>query len=827
MMSFSTSLKLSACALAASVLISACGGGAESTDTVAPRVVITSAAATSGVVTFTFAFSESVGTSFVVEDIAVTGATLSDFKKVNALTYTVAATPTGAGSVSVTLRGVNFKDEANNVGNADVTSTYVAGIPGQMDFSASNVALQSFGGIVSAEIAADPVAGASNKVLKIVKGPLGPDGKAAAGWAGTTVYTAGTPDPSGAHSELSVDRVNLAVSKVITMKVYSTATIGNRITLKLENAADPGVNILTSALTTKKDAWETLTFDFGALDAGVYSDSAVYNTISIFPAFSVKDTAPVAPAANTTYYFDDLTYAVSGSVNASAPSTAAPTPIAASGNVLSIYSDTYTPVGGVVLRPDWGQSTVVDEVLVAGNKTQKYTAFNYEGITFTPIDVSSMSMLHIDVWTPDLTALDVFVLAGGAEQSVKLTPSKSGWNSFDIDLSQYTTLNKAAVKELKLLATGGSTLYFDNLYFAKAAPLTAPSAAAPVPAVLSNNVLSIYSDTYTPVGGVVLRPDWGQSTVVDEVLVAGNKTQKYTAFNYEGITFTPIDVSSMSMLHIDVWTPDLTALDVFVLAGGAEQSVKLTPSKSGWNSFDIDLSQYTTLNKAAVKELKLVATGGSTVYFDNLYFWKSAATLAFSSGYTNPVDKGGYWEGATAEGGVWGYYSGNFAPGTNTFTGGEGTYRYIGTASNVAPTAGYMGVYNVYKAGGLTLSGQASVTVELAADADYIASGKQSLRIDVKSSQNFNNGQVTDCQLVVSGVVKPTSTTLTAYKVPLTTLGQACNQSTITTVASVLSLPIGNVSVTADWPNINNSVANSGTGKFVSAFTLGKITFTP
>ena len=56
MTSFSTSFKLSACALAASVLISACGGGAESTDKVPPTVAISASALNSGVMTFSFVY---------------------------------------------------------------------------------------------------------------------------------------------------------------------------------------------------------------------------------------------------------------------------------------------------------------------------------------------------------------------------------------------------------------------------------------------------------------------------------------------------------------------------------------------------------------------------------------------------------------------------------------------------------------------------------------------------------------------------------------------------------------------------------------------------
>ncbi len=446
------SFNVSACALAAAMLVSACGGGGVVTDTTPPTVTITdnvAGATATGPVTFTFTFSEDVGTSFAAEDVVVTGGSpAATVTKVDATHYTLVVTPTAnaTGTINVSVAAAKFKDLALN------------------DNTVAASAAQAYSTVVAATEPTD------------------------------------------------------------------------------------------------------------------------------------------APAA--------------------------PTALAA--NVLSIYSDAYTPVAGVVLRPDWGQTTAVSEVTIAGNKVEKYTSFNYEGITFTPIDVTAMTKIHIDVWTPDLASLDVFVLAGGAEQFVNVTPTKAGWNSFDIDLSAYTTLNKAAVKELKLVANGGTTAYLDNIYFWKPAAAiscgtTEPTCAPTAPTSLAANVLSIYSDAYTPVAGVNLRPDWGQSTAVSEVTIAGNKVEKYTAFNYEGITFTPIDVTAMTKIHVDVWTPDLASLDVYVLAGGAEQFVKVTPTKAGWNSFDIDLSAFTTLNKAAVKELKLVANGGTTAYLDNIYFWKPAA----------------------------------------------------------------------------------------------------------------------------------------------------------------------------------------------------------
>jgi hypothetical protein len=109
------------------------------------------------------------------------------------------------------------------------------------------------------------------------------------------------------------------------------------------------------------------------------------------------------------------------------------------------------------------------------------------------------------------------------------------------------------------------------------------------------------------------------------VQIAGNNTQKYTNFNYEGIDWaaSPIDVSGMSHLHVDFLTTDVTSLQVFIISAGKENPVTLTPV-AGWNSVDIPLSQYTVPDKTKIIQIKFVGTpfGGTTLYLDNIYFWR-------------------------------------------------------------------------------------------------------------------------------------------------------------------------------------------------------------
>jgi len=402
------------------------------------------------------------------------------------------------------------------------------------------------------------------------------------------------------------------------------------------------------------------------------------------------------------------------------PSTAAAAPPTRnSSDVVSLFSDAYTNVTGTDFFPNWGQSTVVSDVTIAGNATKKYATLNYQGIQLaSSINVSAMTSLHVDIWTSNCTALDVFLIntsPSTVQQKVTLTPTLSGWNSFDIALSQYNTIALNNVGQLMLVGTpsGTSTVYVDNLYFwkssntptitgftvpaklvgdapftltdptsnsigaftytssntsvatisgktvtilaggtciitatqAAAGGFTAGSVSASLivkypglnlaapnpPARNASDVVSIFSGAYTNVAGTDFFPNWGQSTTQTNDTIAGNLTKHFENFNYQGIQFaSDINLSAMTTLHFDLYTPNCTSFDFFLINTTGtvkEQSITVTPNAFGWNSYDIALSQFNTIDLTKVGQLKMVATpsGSSTVYLDNIYFWKNTA----------------------------------------------------------------------------------------------------------------------------------------------------------------------------------------------------------
>ena len=342
---------------------------------------------------------------------------------------------------------------------------------------------------------------------------------------------------------------------------------------------------------------------------------------------------------NITAKLGTVTVAGTLTVNVAAvtvPTTAAPTPTRLATDVISLYSKPYTNLANTDWFPNWGQTTVVSDVVIAGDSTKKYANLNYQGVQFAaPINVTTMNYLHIDIWTPNVTSIKVSLInippLTQLEQAVILTPTLAGWNSFDILLSDYNTIVKTGIGQFKFdgLPAGG-TVYMDNIYFYKAAVTpTGPTVAAPTPTRPATSVISLYSQPYTSVAGIDWFPNWGQSTVVSDVVIAGDSTKKYTTLNYQGVQLaSDLNVSTMNYLHIDLWTPNITSFKVSLInttPATVEQAVTLTPTLSGWNSFNIPLASYNTVSMTKVNQLKFesVPFGSGTAYIDNIYFFKT------------------------------------------------------------------------------------------------------------------------------------------------------------------------------------------------------------
>jgi hypothetical protein len=414
------------------------------------------------------------------------------------------------------------------------------------------------------------------------------------------------------------DKVDFSIDQAITVKVYSLVA-DQTINFKLEDANDDTISKETSAVTTVANGWEVLTFSFSESDSGKFDKVAMF-----FNFLGDKDVA-------TTHYFDDMFLGEAIVIVGGLPSEAAPNPIHSETDVVSIFSDGYTNVAGTDFNPDWGQGTVTTQLEIAGNNTLKYESLNYQGTAFeNPVDVSGMTMLHIDYWTQDSSALNGFLISSAPAEAAHAFAITTGqWVSEDIPLSEFSSVvDLADVIQMKF--EGNGSIYLDNIYFHNGTlAALVPTESAPDPIHLETEVISIFSDAYTDVAGTDFNPDWGQGTVTTQVDIAGNNTLKYENLNYQGTAFaSPIDASAMTMLHIDFWTDDSTAFDGFLISSApAETAHTFAITTLEWVSVDIPLSEFSSVvDLADVIQMKF--DGNGTIYFDNIYFHNGTLAAA-------------------------------------------------------------------------------------------------------------------------------------------------------------------------------------------------------
>jgi Bacterial Ig-like domain len=243
------------------------------------------------------------------------------------------------------------------------------------------------------------------------------------------------------------------------------------------------------------------------------------------------------------------------------------------------------------------------------------------------------------------------------------------------------------------------------------------------------------------------------------------------------------------------------------------------------------------------------APPGKAYYFDNITLLGAAGggggggPLVFSSGYTAG--------GATAQGGSWGYFSGDFSSYVDTFTGGgfadstppvadDAQYFFIAviTSAPTAPTGspptsgGFLGMYVTHP--GLALTGQTSLAVNLGMDANFFQqASNKNIDVFVVGSTTYSNGSGGSCNVTLKGSITPTTDAMITYTVTLADMAlvQPCSgggfTSGVTTVAQALAQPIGAVNTQFTFPNVNTTI-NSGTAGapvYATGITRGKTEF--
>ena len=475
-----TSLSLACVTL----LLAACGGGSGeappaapggAADTTGPVVTITDSvvdATATGDVTFTFSFNEDVGTSFTADDVTVTGGSKGTFTRESGTraTLVVSPTPNSSGTLQISVAAGAALDAVGN-GNAATSAQQdfataqrtQMNLPVSFDATDVGYGLAGFGGAEDSTIVTDPT-DAANKVAKVVRAA------GAETYAGTTITATNAANVQlGFASKIPFNANDTRMS----VRVWSPDA-GIPVRLKVEDFADPTRSVETEATVTTAAGWQTLTFDFAtqAANTAALNLAYNYNKATIFFDFGRAQ----GSAVQKTYYFDDLAFVAGtgggggggGATCGTTEPTCAPTTAIPAGSIV-IYSDAAV-VAGIDTFPVWGQSPPVtgSEPTIAGNKSLKYSfGALYQGIDWagSPQDVTGKATLHLDVWSADVTTLKVSLIGGGAENGITKTLTAGSWNSLDIDLSQFTSPDKARIIQMKLEPGSAGTIYVDNIYF--------------------------------------------------------------------------------------------------------------------------------------------------------------------------------------------------------------------------------------------------------------------------------------------------------------------------------------------------------------------------
>lgn len=232
------------------------------------------------------------------------------------------------------------------------------------------------------------------------------------------------------------------------------------------------------------------------------------------------------------------------------PNSLPPTPIHNQSNVVSLFSDAYVDIPVDTWLTPWSQG-VYEEVQVLGNPVKKYSNMNFVGIETTGVnlvDISGMTHLHLDIWTPDTNNFRVKLVdwgtdgawSGGDDTESELTyiaPVTGQWISYDIPLSSFTGLNITGNMAQYILSKDPlGTIYLDNLYF------YAVGADIPGNVTIATSPAGV-TITWAPVAGAV-------SYTVYAADEPNGDFQPVVGGMYDGTSWTSDGISSKKFFYV-------------------------------------------------------------------------------------------------------------------------------------------------------------------------------------------------------------------------------------------------------------------------------------
>lgn len=496
------------------------------------------------------------------------------------------------------------------------------------DFESSPT-ISGFEGLGEAAVATAPV-GSNGNSFKLVTDPT--NGQP---WQGAQVDL-----PSGIFADLTSD-------KTMKIDVYSTTAFS--LMVKVEDQVNSTAPAAANTQSHTGSGWETLTFTFTTGSDGTATANGDYSRIVFFPNRKSDDSGWSDPKVDVTIYVDNITSVKKDTNSSGSPVTiedfeSSPTvsgfeglgeaviataPAGSNGNSFKLVTDPTNGqpwqgaqvdlASGVLadlssdktMKVDVYSTTAfslmvkvedqVNSTAPAAANTQNHTGSGWETLTFT-----------------FTTGSDGTATANGDYSRVVFFPNRksddSGWNDPKVDVTIYVDNIVAVKKEVTVVADPEPT----------DAPPTPPSFA-------SNNVMSLYSEAYTP-AATISNVDWDDS-IFEEVTIAGNKVLKVSGSNFIGMSLDAyLDATNMTHLHMDYWiAKDWQAgmvmnpkLSNHAAEAGETNAIDITNAIASqsevknWQSKDFALSG----DREKIKEFLITQAGKANVYYlDNVYLY--------------------------------------------------------------------------------------------------------------------------------------------------------------------------------------------------------------
>ena len=254
----------------------------------------------------------------------------------------------------------------------------------------------------------------------------------------------------------------------IKMMVYKSVISNVGLKFATPAGASSGEILVSNTVVNQ---WEELTFDF----TNVLSNptSIGIDQIIIFPDFGQR-------SDNNICYIDNIKFSNQDGSQSAAPMVPAPTPTYPAVAVISMFSNPYVDVSVDTWQAPWSSAQLTD-LQIQGNDTKRYSSMNFTGIETlggNQLDLTDMTHFRLDYWTANMDPFKVKLVdfgndgqyAGGddSESELSFQPVSQVWNTIEIPLSQFNSLNSLAHFSQLILSgepVGTGVVFIDNVLF--------------------------------------------------------------------------------------------------------------------------------------------------------------------------------------------------------------------------------------------------------------------------------------------------------------------------------------------------------------------------